>query len=75
VGAKSAGRSPRGWERLLQLGSEIDVGLDGNGALKGIREGLGHFAIARASVNEDHVCRQLIHHACSQRLAFLFWSV
>ena len=51
-----------GWERLLQLVSEIDVWLDGNGALKGTREGLGHFAIARACINEDRAYRQLIHH-------------
>ena len=45
----------------MQLVSKIDVWLDGNGALKGSREGLGHFAIPCASVNEDRVCRQFVH--------------
>ena len=29
--------------------------------MKGTREGLGHFTIPRACVNEDPVCRQFIH--------------
>lgn len=61
-----------GWERLLQLGSEIDVWLDGNGAFKGTCEGLGHFTIARAGINEDPVRRQFLHHLLQPTLGVLF---
>lgn len=47
---------------MWRLVSEIDVWLDGNRALKGTREGFRHFTIARACVNENHACRQFIHH-------------
>ncbi len=49
-------------ERLLQLVSEIDVRLDGNGARKGPGKRFGHFPIPRACVDEDSTRRQSIDH-------------
>src|SRR5262245_11938733 len=46
-----------GWEHLLQLLTEIDVWLDGNGALKCTCEGLDHFTIPLACIDEDAACR------------------
>ncbi len=61
-----------GREPLLQLVSEIDVWLDGNGARKGSGERLGHFPIPRACVDEDSACRQSIDHLLQPSLGIPF---
>ena len=57
----------RGRECLLQLVEKIDVGLNGNRVRKRTGEGLRHFTIACACVNEDVACRQSIDHRLALR--------